>query len=130
VDDLKDPLPAQFIPTGTRILIALLTIVKQPGLPNLLLIEDLDHGIHPRLFQDLVEWLRLTVVRAGTQIVATTHNPYLLDCFSDDADAVLVVEKVKGESTVRSLGPSLAKLSASGGGGLPLGELYLRGFLN
>ena len=53
-------------------------------------------------------WGSRTVTREkGVQIIATAHNPYLVDEFLDHEDAVLLVEKEDGESTITSLADRL-----------------------
>ena len=126
------PTPGTHLSDGTRTLLALLTIVHQPVPPPLLLIEDLDHSIHPRLFQELVGFLRELTESASNpiQIIATTHNPYLLDCFTENADSVLLVEKEHGSSKIRSLGPELRDLREKGAPlSMSLSKLYLNHFI-
>jgi predicted ATPase len=74
-------LPAQLASEGTLLVLALLTIMMVHVRPRLLLIEDLDHGLHPKAQRDLVRLLRaLLDENPEIQIVFTTHSPYLLDC--------------------------------------------------
>ncbi|MEZ5329305.1 MAG: AAA family ATPase [Verrucomicrobiales bacterium] len=127
---VRTPIPGKFLSDGTRTLLALLTIVHQPSPPPLLLIEDMDHSIHPRLFEDFVGAFRRVAEERQVQIIATSHNPYLLDCFQEDPDSVLLIEKENGASTIRSLGPELQKLREQGGASLALSKLYLSGFLS
>jgi predicted ATPase len=129
LEGIKDPVPGKLLSHGTRVLTALLTIIFQPTPPPLLLVEDLDHGIHPKLFADLVSLLREVCDKTGMQIIATTHNPYLIDCFEETPDAVLLVEKERGNSTVKCLGPEVRKLSDSGRRLPSLSKLYFSNLL-
>jgi predicted ATPase len=72
---------ADHISEGTLMALALLlTIVDAP--PDVLLIDDLDKGLHPGAQVEMVSILRdVLASHPGTQIVATTHSPYLVDCF-------------------------------------------------
>lgn len=67
---------------GTLLVLALLTILNGPNRPNLILLDDFDHALHPRAQTELVRllqaWLELPEY-ANVQIVATTHSPYILD---------------------------------------------------
>ena len=127
---MDGPTEGRYLSAGTRILLALITIVHQPAPPPLLLIEDIDHAIHPRLFEDFVNFLRRMCGERGIQIIATTHNPYLLDCFQEDFDSVLLVEKVNGASTITSVGDQVTNLRHHGAPlSMSLSDLYLSGAL-
>lgn len=67
---------------GTLIVLALLTILHRTRRPDLILLDDLDHALHPRAQMDLVRMIKklLTLDELqDVQIVATTHSPYVLD---------------------------------------------------
>lgn len=79
-----DALPAHAVSEGTLIVLGLLAVLEGPDRPNLVLIEGIDHSLHPRAQTQLVEVLR-SLVRLrpeGLQIVATSHSPYLIDALS------------------------------------------------
>ncbi len=77
------------ISEGTLLALAILLTVVVGG-ATLILIDDLDKGLHPAAQAKLVEILRGVIEsRPGLQIIATTHSPYLLDCF--DASEVRVL---------------------------------------
>ncbi len=76
-----DSLPASQVSEGTLLVLGLLAAFHAPDRPNLILLDDLDRGLHPRAQKDLVSLLRrLLDTNADLQIAATTHSPYLLDC--------------------------------------------------
>lgn len=130
-DGILTPVPGAFLSEGTRTILALLTLIHQPSPPPLLLIEDLDHAIHPRLFEDVVNFLRRICEERDVQIIATTHNPYLLDCFNDDPDSVLLIEKEGGSSRIVPIGEEIKRLRANGSPpSMALSKLYLSGFLS
>jgi energy-coupling factor transporter ATP-binding protein EcfA2 len=128
---LKVPTPGHLLSEGTRTLLALLTIIHQITPPPLLLIEDLDHSLHPRLFEGFVEYLRDVCRERRIQVIATTHNPYLLDCFSENYDAVLIAKKIDGASTLSNFGEELRVYYSKDPGAeiAPLSDLYLRGYV-
>jgi predicted ATPase len=66
---------------GTLLVLGLLAALHSTGLPNLVLLDDLDRGLHPKAQKELISLLRgLMVMNNNLQIVATTHSPYMLDC--------------------------------------------------
>lgn len=99
---LKEPLPISQLSSGTRTVLALLTIIHQPNHPELILIEDIEHAIHPRGLKPLVETMRKISKEHGVQIIFTTQSPYVLDAFQDPEhwDSVVIVEKRDGVSTL------------------------------
>jgi predicted ATPase len=74
--------PADRLSEGTLFALAIVAVLTQPEPPEILLIDDLDKGLHPAAFSELVRVLRAAqVANPKLQIVATTHSPYLLGCF-------------------------------------------------
>jgi predicted ATPase len=91
---------AENLSQGTLYLLALLALAFEPSPPPLLCIEEIDRGIHPRLLREVRDALyRLSYpASAGcpsrpTQIVATTHSPYLLDLFRDHPEEIVLAHK-------------------------------------
>jgi predicted ATPase len=71
--------PGWMLSTGTLRLIALLALLRHPRPPSLICIEELENGLDPRT-TDLVVNEILRATEAGrTQVIVTTHSPYLLD---------------------------------------------------
>lgn len=72
----------------------------------ILVIEELENGLHPAQASRLLSLLRQAVHRRGFQVVATTHSPALLDGLTGDEHAgVLVVDRIGSarSSRIRSL---------------------------
>ena len=66
---------------GTLFVIGLLAVLLNDSKPRLIIIEDLDRGLHPLAQRNVVRLLRSVMDQhPDLQIVATTHSPYLLDC--------------------------------------------------
>jgi predicted ATPase len=123
---IDTPFPVAMLSEGTKLILLFLTIVFQEKTPAIVLLEDIDRGLHPRLFQRVVEMLRTIVKEKQIQIVATTHNPYLIDEFVGEEDSVLIIEKTNAESKITSLADRLQ------GGETPeeaLGALWFGGFV-
>jgi predicted ATPase len=75
-------IPADGASHGTLIVLALLTILHRANRPNLILLDDFDHALHPRAQQELVRMIKSLLALdefKDVQIVATTHSPYVLD---------------------------------------------------
>lgn len=123
--------PPQFLSDGTRILLALATAACQEVPPPILLIDDIDRALHPRLLENVVQFLRELIRKRGIQVIATTHNPYLVDLFQDEPEAVVVVEKVNHETTLTTLAERLNGLDydSAAAGDMPLGNLWFSGFV-
>lgn len=74
--------PAYGASQGTLVLLALLTVLYGPGRPDLVLLDDFEHTLHPRAQMELVRLIKSLLALdefADVQVVATTHSPYVLD---------------------------------------------------
>ena len=105
---ISTPVPVSALSEGTRLVLTILAIVYQERKPSIICFEDLDRGIHPRLFGQVVELCR-SLARGpdAVQIIATTHNPYLVDEFAGDEDSVVVVEKKDSNTSFTKLSDKL-----------------------
>jgi predicted ATPase len=73
-------IPATSVSDGTLFVLGLLTVLLNPDRPRLILLDDLDHRLHPKAQMDLIELLRKLLDQfADLQIIATSHSPYILD---------------------------------------------------
>ncbi|WP_020473085.1 AAA family ATPase [Zavarzinella formosa] len=65
---------------GTLYALGLIVKILDPQRPDVLLIDDVEHGFHPRAQLQLVELLRKLLDEIpDLQIIATTHSPFILD---------------------------------------------------
>ncbi|SKB00819.1 AAA domain-containing protein, putative AbiEii toxin, Type IV TA system [Prosthecobacter debontii] len=128
---LKELLPATELSEGTRLILCILTIIHQEEPPPIILLEDIDRGLHPRLFEYMAPLMKDIAERHDINILATTHNPYLVDCFKDDKDAVIIVEKKDGASTLSTLADRLEGLDYDSvdPDDMPLGNLWFSGLV-
>ena len=92
----KFKLPGWMLSTGTLRVLALLATLRHPQPPPLVLIEEIENGLDPRSIHLLVEEIRTAVLTGVTQVVLTTHSPYLLDLLKLD-QLVLVARDETGE---------------------------------
>jgi predicted ATPase len=75
----------------------------------LIAVEEPERGVHPRLLGEIRYALNRLAFpqeygdpREPTQVVVTTHSPYLLGCFRESPEQVIVAEKTdKGASFSR-----------------------------
>jgi predicted ATPase len=65
---------------GTLLLLGLLTVLLGPTRPRVLLLDDIEHGLHPLAQKQLVSVIAQVRQRfPDLQILATAHSPYLLN---------------------------------------------------
>jgi predicted ATPase len=88
-------LPGWLLSTGTLRILALLACLRHPDPPPLLVVEEIENGLDPRTIHLLVEEFRTAIDAKKTQIIITTHSPYLLDLL--DLSHIVVVERVDSE---------------------------------
>lgn len=71
---------AHTVSEGTLMLLGLLTVLLGPKRPGILLMDDIEHGLHPLAQKSLLAVLgKLMQCFPDLQIIATAHSPYLLD---------------------------------------------------
>lgn len=98
-------IPGDEASAGVRILLFYMALAFHPDPPHLLLVEEPENGIHPRRLKEVIGLLRsmTTGQHTGhpTQVVLTTHSPYLLDFIDPKQDQVLVFRRQEdGNRTV------------------------------
>jgi predicted ATPase len=74
--------PAHHASQGTLVALALLTVLHGRERPSTILLDDFDHALHPRAQMELVRMIKELLdldEYKDTQIIATTHSPYVLD---------------------------------------------------
>jgi len=69
--------PAPMLSDGTLRFAAIAAAFFQPDMPDILMIEEIENGIHPSRLRLLVELLR-TQATKRRQVMATTHSPVVL----------------------------------------------------
>ena len=84
-------LPASRLSDGTIRFIALLAILCHPNPPPLICIEEPEIAMHPDSLDLVVELLIEASQR--TQLIVTTHSPWLIDRLSAEPDSVVVCER-------------------------------------
>ena len=125
--NIDKPIPVSELSDGTRLVLTILALIYQEHPPSIICLEEIDRGLHPRLYEQVVQFcFDLSRQEGGPQFIATTHNPYLVDQFKDHESAVIVVEKENTETTFTTLAEKLEHLEP---GEEPLGSLWYSGFV-
>jgi len=89
-------LSASDVSDGTLLTLGLLTALLALDGPTVLLVDDIDRGLHPSAQQELIAAVRrLLDVRPELQVICTTHSPYLLDNFATE-EVIVVSADDKG----------------------------------
>jgi len=97
--------PAFAASEGTLVTLALITILSAPNHPNLILLDDIEQGLHPTAQMELVRQLRALLDledMRDVQIIATTHSPYILDPLDLDQVCVFAL-RPDGSAAVKRL---------------------------
>ncbi len=119
---------------GTLFAVALLTLAYLKEPPAIVCFEEPDHGIHPRLLQNIRDAMyRLAYPknfganRDPVQVIATTHSPYLLDLYKEHPEEVVIAHKDEQGVHFELLSekPHITELLE----GAPLGDIWFSGIL-
>ncbi|MCI3945777.1 ATPase [Pseudomonas syringae] len=122
---------APLLSDGTlRVLAIGATLLTAPE-GALVVIEEIDNGVHPSRAETLVKQLRTTAADRKLRVLLTSHNPALMDALPDNALADVVAcyrDPDQGDSRLVRLGDldRYPELVAQG----PLGQLMTRRVLD
>ena len=83
----SNPVLARFTSDGTLKMLAYLVLMYDPAPPPFIGIEKPENYLHPRLLPELAEECREACER--TQLLVTTHSPFLLNALRPDEVRVL-----------------------------------------
>lgn len=90
-------IPGWLLSSGTLRILALLALFRHPEPPPLIVIEEIENGLDPRTIHLIVEELRNLIETGMTQVIITTHSPYLLDLLA--LSQIVLVERIDGQPT-------------------------------
>ncbi|QEH31991.1 recombination protein F [Aquisphaera giovannonii] len=83
--DHAENVSARHASEGTILMLGLLTILLGPSRPRVMLLDDLEHGLHPLAQKQMVEVIgQILQQYPDLQILATAHSPYLLNFLSPE----------------------------------------------
>ena len=75
-----ESIPGHALSEGTILTLGLLTVLMTPYQPNLVLLDDLEQGLHPKAQRELVAVFKEIVQdNQNLQIIFSTHSPYIVD---------------------------------------------------
>nr|WP_309225601.1 AAA family ATPase [Sphaerospermopsis sp. LEGE 08334] len=73
-------IPAHAISEGTMLTLGLLTVLMNPTQPNLVLLDDIEQGLHPQAQRQLMNVFKEIIAEnPNLQIIFSTHSPYIID---------------------------------------------------
>jgi len=123
---------------GVSYFVALLCLLHQPNPPKVILLEEIENGIHPRRLSEIISLIWKLAEEKGVQFFITTHSPVVLDQFTDYPECVLIFDKKYGITEIQNLEKIIeTKHAFAKANGLPeldytaeLSENWLWGLLN
>ena len=123
-------LPAAILSDGTLRFAAIAAAFFQPEMPAVMLIEEIENGIHANRIRSLVDLFRSQAEFRNTQVFATTHSPAVIEWLdeSEHGTAFLAArDESTGESTIRPLidVPHFKDVV----GKYPMADLFMDGWL-
>lgn len=128
----RNTLSAYDASEGALYVLFMLALVSHERSPRVFALENFDQALHPRLAQALTRMVAEQVVRDGTrQVLATTHNPLVLDglnLLNPEIRLFAVDRDDSGVTRVRRVEVS-PELLAEAEQGLGLSRLWLMGRL-
>ena len=122
-----DPILARYISDGTLKLLAYLFVLYDSDPPPLIGIEEPENFIHPKLLRELGE--ECLVASNSSQILVTTHSPYLLDALSKPSQVRILNRGNDGFTTTRPVSDMPLVKEYLRAGGL-LGESWVQGMFD
>ncbi len=83
-NDTENILDASGMSDGTLRFIAIITALLTRPEGSLLMVEEIDNGLHPSRVKDLVKALKEIGAERNIDILFTTHNPALIDALGSE----------------------------------------------
>ena len=87
-------IPGWLVSTGTIRVLALLAVLRNPVPPPLIVVEEIENGLDPRTIHLVLDEIRSAVQAGQSQVILTTHSPYLLDLLP--IETLVLVERERG----------------------------------
>lgn len=85
---------AHSVSEGTLMLLGLVTVLLGPNHPKILLMDDIEHGLHPLAQKMLLDVIKQVMQKFGDiQIIASAHSPYLLDQLQPEQIRIMTLDK-------------------------------------
>lgn len=100
--DTGDRIPAHAISEGTMLALGLLTVLMHPSQPKLVLLDDVEQGLHPKAQRELMGVFKEIIQdNPELQIIFSTHSPYIVDELSPSQVHVLSLDSTGMTQTKR-----------------------------
>ncbi len=96
VSERKTVFNGKQVSDGFLRILAIIVMLYSSKPPSILLFEEPENGVHPRLLMKMIEMFRAMTQRKEphqTQVLMTSHSPYLLDFFRDTPEAVYTIRR-------------------------------------
>jgi energy-coupling factor transporter ATP-binding protein EcfA2 len=74
-----DQVPASEMSEGTLLALGLLTLLRIPTNPKLIMLDDIEAGLHPLAQRQMMQILKDFAEKYARQIIVTSHSPYIID---------------------------------------------------
>jgi energy-coupling factor transporter ATP-binding protein EcfA2 len=94
--------PADQLSEGTLLAFGLHTVLSRAQPPRMILLDDIDRGLHPRAQATLIDQLK-RIACPTTRIICTTHSPYILNNIPSAAVRIVMADPETGETLVHAL---------------------------
>lgn len=110
---------------GFLYLLFYLTLIISDETPSFFAIENIDASFNPKLCREVVNRLTALAKKHGKQIIATTHNPSVLDgldIMDEDYELLVVRRNIDGYTKVNNV-------ETKGMLNMTLSEAWLKGFI-
>lgn len=97
--------PAPVLSDGTLRFAAMAAAFFQPSMPEILMFEEIENGMHPGRLRLLLELMKSRAGATGTQVLSTTHSALMLDWLEpeDYPHVFLCSRDPDGETTISPL---------------------------
>jgi predicted ATPase len=126
-DGLDTPTQLADASFGSIRALALLALLYDPDPPLLTCIEEIDHGLHPYVFDRLMD--RVREASDKTQFLIATHSPALVNRLSS-AELIVCERGLDGASRIPAADPEqIREIERLADGDLGLGEIWFTGAL-
>ncbi len=97
---------ASQVSDGALLVLAYLCILHLPTPPRVVLVEEPENGVHPARLKEVLAILReLVKEQSRTQVIMTTHSPYVVDLFQPE-EVTLCIKEDDGSISTRRLSES------------------------
>jgi AAA15 family ATPase/GTPase len=90
-------IPASQVSEGTLFALTVLVTAASSSEDTVILIDDLERGLHPKAVGELMTALReIQKLKPGLQIIATSHSPYVLHSLKPKEVRVVTLDPARG----------------------------------